>query len=69
MKWCFEDELPCDITTRLFDRSKIVDGVRMYPCCARCGDLLKHDDDGERVCRHCNQSVANDGETNAITPA
>ncbi|GAF75654.1 unnamed protein product [marine sediment metagenome] len=28
--YCYEDELPCELTDMLFERS-IVDGVRLYP--------------------------------------
>lgn len=59
-KWVFGDELPCDITTRLFDQSVVIFGVRMYPCCGKCGDLLKHDD-GPRLCRWCSQSQPDSG--------
>jgi hypothetical protein len=63
-KWIFEDELPCDITTRLFDLSKVIDGVRMYPCCGACGDLLKHDDDGPRLCRRAMKDLVVSGSPN-----
>lgn len=59
-KWTYEDELPGDITNEMFEQSRIIDGVRMYPAsvpqpCEACGDLMKHDDDGPRLCRFCQQ--------------
>lgn len=30
-KWIYEDELQTDITPEYFARSRVIDGVRMYP--------------------------------------
>ena len=42
-KYCYEDELPCNITTELFEAS-IVDGVRLYPWKAVAAALKSEND-------------------------